>query len=364
MKNKKKFFVIAPIKEYDSIERRRLDDLIKYVFKPVVGKMEYEVISAHEVKGAGNINSDTIRHLNNSNIVLADLTNSNPNVMYELGICHTQGIPVIHIALQNSQIPFDMSQDRIIFYEDSIKGGQDLRENLEKFMIAFEKNELKFENPVIVANYSDTILKYEHFTRISPKELERRLKLEINQERNSLQSINKNKIYNTKINNSLESNNYKLLLSIKVTFQENVLKYLKSKIDYFDGIKLEKNLKINYSRYNLLPYIDALIESKEYFYIIVIYYTNSKRCFDRRINKLINTTIHFNEIFEKNKRAIPMIILQDEFKTSFKPNSFYKSKKYSNNIAIPILKFQNLENGFTNLKDIDLVNFVKQFNIS
>jgi hypothetical protein len=49
-------------------------------------------------------------------VVVADVTNRNPNVFYELGICHTLGKEVIVITQQPEDVPFDIRHRRFIHY--------------------------------------------------------------------------------------------------------------------------------------------------------------------------------------------------------------------------------------------------------
>jgi len=69
-----------------------------------------------------------------SRVVIADLTDLNPNVMYELGIAHTVGKETILIYQRNCgkdpKFPFDLAHIRRIEYEDSAIGGKKLEIDL------------------------------------------------------------------------------------------------------------------------------------------------------------------------------------------------------------------------------------------
>ncbi len=49
-------------------------------------------------------------------VVIADVTRRNPNVFYELGICHTLGKEVIVITQSSDDVPFDIRHRRYIDY--------------------------------------------------------------------------------------------------------------------------------------------------------------------------------------------------------------------------------------------------------
>ena len=66
-------------------------------------------------------------------MVIADLTFSNPNVYYELAISHCIGRKTILIT-QEEKIPFDIGQEYIIKYENTIKGATILEEQVKRLL--------------------------------------------------------------------------------------------------------------------------------------------------------------------------------------------------------------------------------------
>jgi hypothetical protein len=66
--------------------------------------------------------------------VIADLTDLNPNVMYELGMAHTIGKKTIIIFQKNknAKFPFDISHIRRLEYEDSNEGRGNLLKKLSE----------------------------------------------------------------------------------------------------------------------------------------------------------------------------------------------------------------------------------------
>jgi CheY-like chemotaxis protein len=64
-----------------------------------------------------------------SDYIIADLTNSNPNVFYEVGFAHAIGRNVILIANSTLDLKFDLQHIRTIIYDGKINK---LREELEK----------------------------------------------------------------------------------------------------------------------------------------------------------------------------------------------------------------------------------------
>jgi hypothetical protein len=57
-----------------------------------------------------------------SSLVIADLTGKNPNVMYEVGMAHTIGRPVLMLSQYADDIPFDLRHRRAIIYDNTPAG--------------------------------------------------------------------------------------------------------------------------------------------------------------------------------------------------------------------------------------------------
>jgi PAS domain S-box-containing protein len=74
---------------------------------------------------------DGIRH---SEVVVADLSGSNPNVFYEVGLAHVLGKPVIQPIQEGETIPFDVAGMKSIKY--SRDQASKLRDELERQIIA------------------------------------------------------------------------------------------------------------------------------------------------------------------------------------------------------------------------------------
>lgn len=74
----------------------------------------------------------------NASLIIADCTGNNPNVMYELGIAHTLGKPVIAITKDSHiNLGFDIQSLRTIRYEDSIEGGDILEYKLKQAIVDY-----------------------------------------------------------------------------------------------------------------------------------------------------------------------------------------------------------------------------------
>lgn len=66
-----------------------------------------------------------------SNIIIVDFTHKNPNVLYETGIAHTLGRPVIPITQSENDVPFDLRHHRFLKYLPNTEGLIDMNEKLK-----------------------------------------------------------------------------------------------------------------------------------------------------------------------------------------------------------------------------------------
>lgn len=70
-----------------------------------------------DMSAAGQIIEQIWQQLRGAEAVVADLTCSNPNVYYEVGLAHALGKQIIFITQDDDKLPFDVSTSRCIRYE-------------------------------------------------------------------------------------------------------------------------------------------------------------------------------------------------------------------------------------------------------
>lgn len=131
-KNEKdRCFIITPIGDPNDPIRRHIEGIIDTAIRPALGD-KYEIVVSHNITTQGAITKQIIEEIYKDKLVIANLTDKNPNVMYELAFRHCLGKPVILIAEENTRLPSDIAIERTIFYINDPKGALELKERIER----------------------------------------------------------------------------------------------------------------------------------------------------------------------------------------------------------------------------------------
>ena len=115
-------FLIAPIGAVDSESRKRTDRLQEYVLEPSLRALNVTLTRADRINEPGLITRQTMEKIVHSDLVIADITEQNANVFYEMGIRHALRKPILHLRFEESAIPFDISDFRTISYNFTPSG--------------------------------------------------------------------------------------------------------------------------------------------------------------------------------------------------------------------------------------------------
>lgn len=137
---KSKVFVIMPFSDdfFESYE------MLKEHFQD-----DFEFSHAGDEDNQQNILADIISPIYAADVILADLTGLNPNVMYELGLAHSFNKKTIIITRDDlGKLPFDLKQYRAKDYSTHFKKFFDLIEYLEKNLRGAVNGTVVFSNPV------------------------------------------------------------------------------------------------------------------------------------------------------------------------------------------------------------------------
>ena len=155
--NKKYCFVITPIGNIGSDIYLKANGLIDAVLIPVLSGLGYKVEAAHHINSSGSISNQIIERLLEADLVVANLTGLNPNVMYELAVRHAKRLPVISLAENGTKLPFDIQAERTLFYEDTMRGVEILKPKLKDAVNAINFDEENHDNPIYRAAKSQVM---------------------------------------------------------------------------------------------------------------------------------------------------------------------------------------------------------------
>lgn len=137
---KSKIFMIMPFSE----EFFEVYEMLKIEFVD-----EYDFSHAGEEENQQNILKDIIQPIFEADIIIADLTGLNANVMYELGIAHTFNKKTIVITKDNlSTLPFDLKQYRAKDYTTHFKKFAELVDYLKSNLEGAISGRVSYGNPV------------------------------------------------------------------------------------------------------------------------------------------------------------------------------------------------------------------------
>lgn len=128
----KKCFVIMPFSKTVDNHDEAYWTIFFDTIKKIMEEKGYFCIRS-EV-GPYKLFNNIINNIENSNVVIAVLTDFNSNVWYELGIRHTLRAGTIMLLQEGQKVPFDISDFGIIFYKDSIGLEQRIKKSIEDYL--------------------------------------------------------------------------------------------------------------------------------------------------------------------------------------------------------------------------------------
>ena len=151
-------FVVCPIGNEDSSERKRSDTVLQYFIKPVCENLGFTVVRVDELNTVDNIDSTVIKYLSESELVIADMTGHNPNAFYEFGYRQALRLPLIPIIEEGEKIPFDVTTLRTIPYvTNDITKVDKIKDKLKQTIQTFDFDNLTKPEP-IETNFDGSIL--------------------------------------------------------------------------------------------------------------------------------------------------------------------------------------------------------------
>ena len=142
-------FVIMPFSKTATCNGRQWTFIFNQVFKPTIEGSGLDYECRRSVATRGNIVKQIINELNDSWVVLADLTDNNPNVSYELGVRHSLQQRTILVAQRRAQIPFDLrSYANHVYDWKTARGRVRFAKQIRELLVEIDANPARVDNPV------------------------------------------------------------------------------------------------------------------------------------------------------------------------------------------------------------------------
>jgi hypothetical protein len=111
-------FVMMPFKG-------RFDEIYRNLVIPAVVRQGLSAMRADEMAGPGFIVEQIRAAIQQARLCIADVTGNNANVLYEIGLAHAMNKPLILLAERESEVPFDVAHERVIFYDKHLDQAED-----------------------------------------------------------------------------------------------------------------------------------------------------------------------------------------------------------------------------------------------
>jgi nucleoside 2-deoxyribosyltransferase len=145
-------FVIMPIGSGDAYEvyLNRYTNIIKPAIEGYQneGARVFDAVRADFITKTGSINKSVIQHIYNADLVIADLTDLNPNVFYELGVRHALRNGTILVALEGTKLPFDVGDLRSVFYKDRVGAEKEAVPEIQRLIRGLAEADSSEDSPV------------------------------------------------------------------------------------------------------------------------------------------------------------------------------------------------------------------------
>ena len=237
-------FVISPIGNEGSEIRKRSDLTYEYIIRPVVEKFGYTLNRADYIKEPGIITSQIIDKIVESSLVIADLSDNNPNVFYELAIRHAIKKPYVQMMRIGQNVPFDITGLRTILFDIDLESANNAKKGLCDQIESIENSKFNPDNPITSAIHQSAIkkmldnvgdIKPDDFSKVvleSVSEL-RSIVLDLRSEFHNLKSFdNKSDFVTTQNKQILEDIDYEIFaVKSKIADANHIINRFKSAKD-------------------------------------------------------------------------------------------------------------------------------------
>lgn len=142
-------FVIMPFSATTSCTEEEWTLIFEALFEPAIEGAGLDYECRRSVATRGNIVASILQELKESYVVLADLTDHNANVFYELGVRHSLKDRTILVAQKEEDIPFDLRAYAYHIYDWLTEDGKEAFANrISELLSEIDSNPERPDNPV------------------------------------------------------------------------------------------------------------------------------------------------------------------------------------------------------------------------
>ncbi|HZS74098.1 MAG TPA: hypothetical protein VFA69_06295 [Candidatus Nitrosotalea sp.] len=144
-------YVIMPFSSTASTTKEDWHNIYNKLFKPIIEKSTLRYECKRSELENGSFTRDIVLDLRDAYVVLADITDFNPNVMWELGVRHSLSKRTIMVSRIDfiSKIPADIREYGVIPYDkDKITGYNEFEEQINVILQKIEKEPEKPDSPI------------------------------------------------------------------------------------------------------------------------------------------------------------------------------------------------------------------------
>ena len=113
-------FVIMPISDPEGYEKGHFRYVYEDLFRPAIEKAGFEPKRADDDTSSSMIQVNIIRDIIESPMAICDLSSTNPNVLFELGIRQAFDLPVVLVQEEDTPRIFDINTINTIDYRSSL----------------------------------------------------------------------------------------------------------------------------------------------------------------------------------------------------------------------------------------------------
>ena len=137
-----------PFSETNSLAEEKWTEIYEHIIKPAVEESGFGYECKRYSLGRANIVKDILEDLNRAQIVIADLTDNNANVLWELGVRHTLKRRTILISQDKKFIPSDLKDYPVIPYDQTKAGFDKFKDDIKEKLKDIEADPDKPDSPV------------------------------------------------------------------------------------------------------------------------------------------------------------------------------------------------------------------------